>query len=296
MNMMAHDTLAQPSLPHSAKTNKPVIHFAHANGMPSKAYQPMFEQLEKRFTIEYIPLFGINPNYPVDNHWQSLTQQIIDGVLTLQQTHQVDKVIGLGHSLGALCTLQAVYQRPELFAQAVLLDPPWIYGTASFLWHVAKTIDKLPLSQYYFTDKLSPSGQSKHRRDVWNSREEAYNKMRHKPFFKNFDERCFQGYIEAGLTETPDGKVTLSIPKDTEVKVFRTNPSWYWLTPNQPPACPVSIIVGQDSIFFKKQFPQKIEKRLKIHHLVHEGGHMFPLEFPESVALMIEQQIDKQAQ
>ncbi len=67
-------------------------------------------------------------------------------------------------------------------------------------------------------DKLSPAGMSKHRRDVWDSREDAYDKLRHKGFFKDFDERSFQGYIEHGLHERADGKVTLAIPKASEVR------------------------------------------------------------------------------
>ena len=66
------------SLPLSQKTQKPVLHFAHANGMPSAVYEPFFEVLSQYFTIEYIELLGDTPDYPVDNHWRSLTQQIID--------------------------------------------------------------------------------------------------------------------------------------------------------------------------------------------------------------------------
>ena len=290
-----NNLLTFAALPISKITKKPVIHFAHANGMPSAVYGAFFENLAEFFTIEYIALLGDTPGYPVDNHWRSLTQQIIDSVKQACEKHGVAQVVAVGHSLGAMCTLQALYREPKYFAQAVLMDPPWIYGKSSLLWHVAKTIDKLPLMNHRLMDKLSPAGVSKHRRDVWDSRAEAYEKMRHKGFFKNFDERSFQGYIDHGLHQRADGKVTLAIPKASEVAVFRTNPSLYWLAPNRAPKPPVTLIIGEDSIFLKRHFPQQIQSRLGIPYVTHAGGHMFPLEHPESVSqqvlTLIEQQL-----
>lgn len=268
----------------SKLTQKPVIHFAHANGMPSAVYEAFFQGLADIFTIEYVPLLGPHPDYPVDDHWHTLTEQIIHSVRQACQKHGVAQVIGLGHSLGALCTLQAMYRRPELFSRAVLMDPPWIYGKTSLFWHLAKQADKLPKMNHRLMDRLSPAGLSKRRRDVWESREEAYEKLRHKGFFKSFDERSFCGYIKHGLVERADGKVTLTIPKAVEVKIFRTNPSWYWLKPNHPPKPPVKLIIGEESSFLKRHFPQQINARLGIDFETHPGGHMFPLEYPDAVA------------
>lgn len=274
------------TLPVSKVTGKPVIHFAHANGMPSGAYQPMFKALEEKYTVVFIPVLGADESkYPVDNHWEQLIQQIIDSVKTTCAEHQVKSVIGLGHSLGALCTLRAIYRHPKLFSQAVLLDPPLIGGYRSFIWHLAKIGHKVGFSQA--VDKMSPAGVSQRRRDVWDSPEQAYEGLRHKSLFKHFDERCFQGYIEHGLTQRQDGKYELTFPKSREVAVFRNNPSWYWLTPNRPPAVAVRFIIGTDSLFLTYKFPQKVKKRLGIAYDTHKGGHMFPLEYPESVAQKI---------
>ncbi|WP_227430813.1 alpha/beta fold hydrolase [Psychrobacter sp. I-STPA6b] len=280
--------------PVSALTGKPVIHFAHANGMPSRVYQPLFDILADRFTVVFIPIMGADTEkYPVDNHWDKLVNQVLDSVQETCQAHQVSRVIGLGHSLGALCTLRAIYRQPKHFAQAVLLDPPLIYGYRSFIWHLAKIGHRFGFSQG--VNKMSPAGVSRYRRDVWDNREQAYQSLRHKKFFKKFHERCFQGYIEHGLTERADGKFTLTYPKDREVAVFETNPSLYWLTPNQPPAVPVQWIVGEDSLFYYYQFPHKVKKRLNIPFITHQGGHMFPLEYPEEVAHQIISCIDSQS-
>ena len=285
MNPICTQTFA--ALPVSQKTQKPVLHFAHANGMPSAVYAALFAGLADFFTIEYIEMLGVHPKYPVDNHWRSLTQQVVDSVAATCERHGVAQVVAVGHSLGALCTLQAMYQQPDYFNQAVLLDPPWIYGKTSLFWHLAKVTDKLPLMNHWLMDKLSPAGISKHRRDVWDSRQDAAEKLRPKAFFKDFDERSFQGYLQHGLHQRADGKVTLAIPKEVEVAVFRTNPSLYWLTPQQAPTPPVTLIIGEDSLFLQREFPQQVQARLGIAYQTHKGGHMFPLEYPDSVAARI---------
>ncbi|MGO1624300.1 MAG: alpha/beta fold hydrolase, partial [Psychrobacter sp.] len=129
---------------------------------------------------------------------------------------------------------------------------------------------------------------------VWESRDDAYEKMRSKGFFKNFDERSFRGYIEHGLHERADGKVTLAIPKASEVSVFRTNPSWYWLAPNRGPEVPATLIIGEDSLFLKRRFPQQVKSRLGIPFKTHVGGHMFPLEHPDSVSRQVLSLIEQQ--
>lgn len=120
--------------------------------------------------------------------------------------------------------------------------------------------------------------------------------MRNKDFFKDFTEASFQGYINHGLEERADGKVTLAIPKASEVAVFRSNPSWYWLTPNKAPVPPVKLIVGEDSIFYKQKFPQKMNARLGIAFEIHAGGHMFPLEYPDSVSKRVLEILASQSQ
>lgn len=272
------------------KPTKPLIHFAHANGFPSQAYRYLFELLSDEFDIVYIPELGTNPAYPVDDGWQKLTEQVIDSVKSALAERGQDKLIGLGHSLGALCTLQACYQAPQLFSQAVLLDPPLMHGRYAMLVHWAKRYSPTLL------DKLTPAGLSSRRRDVWESREAAAASLRPKAFYQNFTDRCFADYMQYGLSDLPDGQVTLTIPKAVEVAVFRTNPSLYWLTPHYPPTVPITQIVGADSIFYQRGFPQSIQAQMGVSFEVHAGGHMFPLEYPDSTVAQIKALIHQQAQ
>ena len=153
-------------LPKSNLTGKPVLHFAHANGMPSRVYDALFEPLQAVFTLVYIPVLGEdeqgNEAYPVDNHWRSLTQQVIDSVSQAVQTHGVP-VVGLGHSLGSLCTLQASYKQHELFTQVVMLDPPLIHGKTNLhgIWQMPSPAILQRQFNIALSDVMSPARLSK---------------------------------------------------------------------------------------------------------------------------------------
>lgn len=267
------------------KPLKPVIHFAHANGVPSMVYQELFHLLEKDYEIVFVPLIGPDKRYPIDQHWQSLVQQVIDSVV---QQGGGRPVIGLGHSLGAVLTYLACKQRPELFDQVIMLDPAFIMGKASFVFDLAKHIGMK------WVDQLSPAGLSKRRRDHWDSREQAAELLRPKAFYQNFDEACFQDYIRFALTDDPiHGGVTLTIPKKDEVEIFRTNPSYWWHVWHTAPKVSNQILVGRDSMFYQKKFTAEVHRHLQIPFSVTEGGHMFPLEYPEQTVMQIKQLIEK---
>ncbi len=275
--------LSFDELPKSCLTGKPVLHFVHANGMPSGSYRTLFECWSAYFSIEMIEYFGMNPQYPPDEGWVSLTKQVIDSVQMACQKHGVDKLIAIGHSAGALCTLLASYQMPTPFARLVLFDPPMIYGVDSFAWYLAKQAGKLPMIGMTWVDKMSPAGKSKYRKDTWQNRQAAYEALRHKAFFADFDERCFLDYLQVGLVDRQN-QVTLAITKEVEVAIFRTNPAYFWRTPNSAPKVPAMILAGRDSPMVAAGYYQQIQERLGIAYQLHQGGHMFPLEYPKKTA------------
>lgn len=259
---------------------KPLIHFAHANGVPSQVYQKLFDALSDDFDVIYTPLLGPDHRYPIDNHWKSLTQQVVDSIV---QQAQGRKVIGLGHSLGAVLSFQAALKRPELFEQVIMLDPPLIMGVHSLGMHIAKVL-KLKV-----VDTMSPAALSLRRRDHWDSREQAAELLRPKGFYKDFDADCFQAYIDHALTDDPiRGGVQLTIPKMDEVNIFRTNPSLWWL-PQAKPQVPIHTVIAEQGPFLKPKFPQITQKKFGIDFTVTNGGHMFPLERPFEIAELIKQ-------
>ncbi|SPL70943.1 alpha/beta hydrolase [Acinetobacter stercoris] len=262
--------------------NKPLIHFAHANGVPSKVYKKIFHQLQNDFDIINVPLIGPDKRYPITNNWVHLVDQVVDSIVRQAEGR---KVIGLGHSLGSVLTFMASYKRPELFERVIMMDPPLIVGKQSFAFQLVKTFKPK------MVDKMTPAGLSVKRRDHWESRQQAYELLRPKGFYQHFDEECFQAYIDYALTEDHvNGGVTLTIPKADEVKIFRTNPSHWWLPMPNPPVS-TELIVGNSSPFYQRGFPQLTQKKFGIPYTVTEGGHMFPLEYPDALVDLLKEKL-----
>ncbi len=265
---------------------KPLIHFAHANGVPSKVYQKLFDLLSDDYDVIDVPLLGPDKRYPIDNHWSSLTKQVIDSIVRQARGR---KVIGLGHSLGAVLTFQAALQRPELFEQVIMLDPPMIMGKEAAMLHIAK------LLKLKAVDSMSPASLSLRRRDHWDSREQAAELLRPKGFYKDFDPACFQAYIDYALTQDRiRGGVELTISKMDEVNIFRTNPSLWWL-PHTKPQMPVQLVIAEKGPFLKHGFPQQVKKKFGIPFQVVPGSHMFPLEKPNETVEIIKKMLSEYA-
>ncbi len=261
-------------------TGKPILHFAHANGIPSAVYQQLLKRWQADFEVVVLPLIGTDPRFPVDDQWKSLVRQLIHSV---EAQNAGQPVYLVGHSLGGLLSFLACYQRPELVRKLVMLDPPLIPGLASLGIHLAKRFHPATV------DKVTPAGLSSRRREHWPTREEAAQSLRSKGFFKEFDAQCFADYIHYGLSDDPAGGVTLTIPRATEVAIFRHTPSLFWLTPRKAPDVPVQMLVGRTSRFYEKGVPQKLEKTLGIPYEVRDGGHMFPLEHPAETAARVKE-------
>ncbi|MDO5650731.1 MAG: alpha/beta hydrolase [Moraxella sp.] len=280
------NTNAFDGLPKSKLTGKPVLHFVHANGVPSPSYEPLFAIWEQVFSVERIDFFGTDYRYPIDDNWRGLTHQVSDSIQDACDKHGVDMLVAVGHSVGAMTTLQAMYGNVRHVRAAVLLDPSLLMGRRSFGWFVAKQLDKIPAFHHRVIDKMSPAGKSKHRKDSFVSRQAAYDNLRHKGLFKPFDEQCFGAYIKHGFKDNADGTVSLTIAKSVEVAIFRTIPMTYWYhTPKLPK--PVCILAGKDSYFDEIGSYRLANKQLGIPIKYHNGTHMFPLEHPQSTAQMV---------
>lgn len=277
------------TLPKSTLTGKPVLHFVHANGFPAQVYTSLFEHWERVFSIEYIKLFGMHPDYPPDNHWQKLTHQVLDNIHQTCQKHSVPHVVAVGHSVGAVTTMQACDKDPTHISQLIALDPSLLMGKMSLIYQLSKIMDDAlcPLtgSQHYFVDKISPASKSKYRKDTFDSRQNAHDSLRQKGLFRTFDRRAFDDYIRHGLT-AKDDKFTLAIPKGVEIGIFRTIPSLYWaksLTIYRP----TTLIAGKDSYFTHIGSYQAIHDNWGIPIIYADGSHMFPLENPDSTAHLV---------
>ena len=55
---------------------KPVLAFAHANGIPGHSYDTFLAPLKDEYTLHVVDRVGHNPAYPVDSGWHSLSLEL----------------------------------------------------------------------------------------------------------------------------------------------------------------------------------------------------------------------------
>lgn len=258
--------------------SKPLLHFAHANGVPSACYNKMLQALAHRAEVCTLPVLGTDPRYPVTDNWPHLVEQVADSVRDLGR----GPVIGVGHSMGGLCTFMAAHRHPELFSAVVIMDPPVINGWGALSFGLMK---KLGLA-----DRITPAGKSAGRREIWNSRDEVRASLGRKKFFQAFDPDCFEDYLLFGFTNTERG-VRLTIPVATEVAIFRATPhdAWRYRSALKVPGV---LLTGAQSEFEGTGFAERMARHHHLRHEKVEGGHMFPLEKPLLTAEAVLRSLD----
>lgn len=217
---------------------------AHANGFPKELYEPLWEDLltiskkNHNFRIRSIwiadvahqgassvlneHILGNDPGW--FDHPRDLTHFI-----NLKRAEMPRPIFGIGHSMGGNNLVNVALFNPRLFTSLILLDPVV----------QARTAEILPADP--ITGKTTPNiaQLSTFRRDTWPSRTEAATLFLKSPFYKSWDPRVFQKWIDHGLRDCPTAlhpndhppKVTLTTTVANEVHTFlRPNYTGYGLT------------------------------------------------------------------
>ncbi len=146
-------------------------------------------------------------------------------LINLKRDEMPRPIFGLGHSMGGNNLVNVALFNPRLFTSLILLDPVVQPRTAEI--SVGKN------------QPPSVARLSTFRRDTWPSRAEAAKLFIKSPFYKAWDKRVFDKWIEYGLRELPtlqhpDGTppaVTLTTSVSSEVRTFlRPNYEGYGAT------------------------------------------------------------------
>lgn len=247
------------------------IHFAHANGFPAPTYNKIFAHLTNDFAVGYLARHAHNPLFPVTENWFRLKDELRE---ELVKRYAGAPIVGVGHSLGGVLHLLVAAENPELYRRIVLLDAPVISRLSSSGLRILKMTRLI--------DRYSPSQITRFRRNLWATRDEAFEHFRRKPKFAAFDAEVLRDYVRHGLVETEKG-FELFFKPSIEAAIYRT-------IPHDLPRLrgrvkiPVDYIGGTDSrearlarlSFMRKHFP------IDFHFI--KGSHLFPFENPLATA------------
>ncbi len=256
--------------------------FAHANGYPPECYAPLLERLAQPRRVLAMPMRPLWPGaQPHDlKDWLALSDDLLD----FMQQQGLQRVVGAGHSLGAIATLRAALKAPERFAALVLIEPvlmpPWV----NLLWQA--------ISALGLAERAHPLvGAARRRRQVFASRAELYESYRRKPIFRYIDDQNLRIFTDALVSDLPDGTCKLRYSVDWEVQIYATGVKadldlWRGLPGLK---MPILIIRGAETDTTwasTARLVQLIRPQTRVAALEH-ATHLAPLEQPQQIAALI---------
>ena len=88
--------------------DKPLLHFFHANGFPTAVYLPLLQELTSQFRVIGLSLPGQDGLGGEIESWEAIADHLTDFIGSLN----LGPVIGVGHSIGAVCTMIGAVKKP----------------------------------------------------------------------------------------------------------------------------------------------------------------------------------------
>ncbi len=266
----------------------PPLHFSHANAYTPGCYRQFLEPLTRDYHVlaaHHRPLWYLAPGH-ADHEQAAPGEGTADwptaaaDLLRFLDQQGLERVIGVGHSLGAVSTMLAARQQPERFSAIVLIDPVFLSP------HVLETAAANP-------DHLFLRGMVQgalRRRDRWASRQEAFDRFRAKPVFERFSDEALWDYLNHGLHEEPEtGEVVLSYPRDWEARFYTDPPQMVWDELPQLTVPTLAIRASESDTLFPDAWAQWQLLQPAATFVEMDGvGHMVPIEAPVDTAVVVE--------
>ena len=275
-----------------SRTGLPLL-FIHANGYPPEAYQSFLAHFLDKFQVIALSLRPFFPGSEPTNlkDWRDFRDDYLDFIddQLFNEGFGDSKIgdtqlIGVGHSVGAMTSLMAAIERPNLFKALVLIEPvlfpPW-QGSLMRVLAPCNLIRKIhPLIRTTLKRKVN-----------FPSKELMFMNYREKPIFHRLSDDMLRDYVSGLANENPDGTVQMKYSPEWEARIYETGglaDEYVWR--NLPHVtCPVLVLRGEDSDTLKPRVLQRMVNDLPNgqSHTEPETGHLLPLEIPDRAASLV---------
>ncbi|MEO1656791.1 MAG: alpha/beta hydrolase [Pseudomonadota bacterium] len=254
-----------------AQASPRTLIFTHATGLNASAYRPLLEALDFDGTILAPSLRGHGATtLPADpkairSFWTFAKDLSAD----IETFGDLGELTLAGHSAGSVTSLLVARKvKPKAL---VLIEPLGLPRSVALM---ART----PLKRFT-VDRTPIALNAAKRRAHFQSREDARSAYLSKKFFKNWDPRALDGYLDEGLKDDPNGGVRLSCEPAWESAVFGAQAAGFWphLHAVRRQGVPVhGLVASRQSTFPGFARPGFRRSGAKLTEM--EGGHMLPVE------------------
>ncbi|MCF7808699.1 MAG: alpha/beta hydrolase [Candidatus Marinimicrobia bacterium] len=256
------------------------ILFLHANSFSAQMYQDFFSSLTDRYQVlaPDLPGHGQSCWSGRIHSWESLADYYLEKL----DLNSVKKpIIGMGHSIGGIVILFIALKRPDLFSRIVLLDP--VLPPKRFL-AIMRVFRLLSIAH------LNPlSRRAKRRRQVFESRRQAYSLYQKKSVFSNWKPGFLQAYVDTCFRQDEKGSVRLACSPELESSIYQSIPLQVWSLPKKI-SLPALFLIGDHSDTVNARGVRRLKKTGKQSQVeLLNGGHLFPFENPEDSMTVIKE-------
>lgn len=251
-----------------------ILHFAHPNAYTPETFHRFLAPLTAHYHVLGIKQRPLWPNSdPAElSDWTVFA----DDLIRFFDENNLRGVIAVGHSLGAVATMYAAVQRPDLFSKLVLIEPvfmpPQVLQVIAAL--SAEDMRQHPLVQ-----------SALYRRSQWATRQEAFDRFRAKPVFARFSDELLWDYVNYSLGENEDGTVSLLFPSAWESQIYANFPMQVWeeLPKVTQPMLGIRGAESDTLMLEAWEYWQELQPNGKYIE-ISDTGHMLTLERPYAVA------------
>jgi pimeloyl-ACP methyl ester carboxylesterase len=271
----------------------PVLHFSSPNAYTPECFRQFLFPFSSRYHVlaaHHRPLWhlatGEQPDRPedfIDWNWDEIARDL----LQFLDEQELEAVIGVGHSLGAVATMMAARLEPARFLGLVLIEPVFLPPA---VLEMARANPRAAAEQPFVLA-------AQRRRDRWPSRQEAFLRFREKSVFARWSDAALWDYVNYGLHEdSATGEVVLSFPKTWEARFYSRPPTNVW---DEIPRIthPTLAVRGSESdTLFPEAWAlwQNLQPAATFVEL-DQVGHMLTAEAPQDTAAVVLHWLEEQA-
>ena len=250
--------------------------FAHATGFHGQVWRPVAEALIAGGGVHAVTFdergHGDTPPSPEGQSWLGFARD----ALAVVDAAGLDRPFGVGHSAGGAALLLAELERP---------------GTFRGLWCFEPILPPSAPPGTVFPSNSNPlAAGARRRREVFPSRDAAYENYAGKPPFSVLAPEALRAYVDHGFADLEDGTVRLKCRGEVEAQTYEMAARHGAGERLADVRCPVTFVSGgRTDTPFGDDLLRRLAEQLPNGRVevFPELGHFGPLQDPTAIAASI---------
>ena len=248
--------------------------FAHATGFHGQVWRPVAAHLTDAFHAVTFDERG-HGDTPASLDGQSWLGFARDA-LAVVDAAGLERPFGVGHSAGGAALLLAELERP---------------GTVRAIWCFEPILPPSPPPGTTFPSNSNPLADgARRRREVFPSRDAAFDNYAGKPPFSVLDPAALRAYVDHGFADLGDGTVRLKCRGEVEAATYEMAAHHGAVARLSEVTCPVTFVYGgRTDTPFSGDLLHRLAEQLPDGRVeaFEDLGHFGPLQDPAAIAASI---------